>query len=650
MLHTNTGESSLQGEVAFSVVSKNGGPLELEAYPTDEMQLHLVYPELEGWVFEKWQDAEGVELLPENIADGKIYYAVWVDRVPPVLNVTCTKNTAPYQEVLMQADDIASEIYGYYIGMENPEETEVVFDACQLKEYSSRIETPGKYYFSVEDSCGNRRTETMEFIVLTFMTGEGEETDCESILGRLGDTLTLPDARKKGHTLVGWTVAGASGEEEVFPMMEHTIANEVSFEPVFIPKEYQIRLDGNGGECEVQSVGVTFGTSYPDLPAASRKGYYFLGWSQEADGALLEENTIYEIDGDSTLYAKWEPIHYVVRYMGNGNTGGEMGSLECIYDVEFAHPRNAYTKEGYVFKGWSTSPGTISTQNALTARARSYNGAEWLNEDVALNITAEADATVNLYAVWQKIEVGVMDYRYCMGKYMYFACTTLNYKTENAADNGALFVGMTPAGDSSTKYGVNATWATSDVRAQLNDLQLNDMIGLKQTNTTVNYSYSGAMWEYNPYQESPCTLADQGYGAKIAAHEVVNKIPTSDYIFIPDLRDCYNYYNGNSWNWFWDMNLDGQPDTYSLTGMHAWGADESYYERISEIRDNWSSIGWPNRYWLRNQYAGWSNYPFYIAQYGVSSCNPTHSEYAETYGNSAFTHRYLVRPMYTMKP
>lgn len=622
--------------------------MELEAYPLDELQLQLLSPQLEGWTFEKWQDAEGVELLPETITDGNTYYAVWVDRVPPVLNVTCTKNTAPYQDVLMQADDIASEIYGYYIGMENPEETEVAFVECRSKEYSSRIETPGKYYFSVEDTCGNRKTEEMEFIVITFVTGDGEAADCESILGRPGDTLTLPGAQKKGHSLVGWIVTGTSGEE--VPVMEYTILEEVSFEPVFVPKEYQIHLDGNGGECEVSSVAVTFGTNYPTLPVASRKGYHFLGWSKEADGELLEVDAIYETDGDSTLYAKWEPIHYVVCYIGNGNTGGEMGSLECIYDVEFVHPRNAYTKEGYVFKGWSISPETISTQNALTARDRSYNGAEWLNEDVAVNITAEADAIVNLYAVWQKIEVGVMDYRYCMGKYMYFACTTLNYKTENKADNGALFVGMTPAGGTSVKYGSNATWATSDIRTQLNDVQLNDMLGLSQTDTTVNYAYSGVMWEYNPYRESPCTLADQGYGTKIVAHKVANKIPTSDYIFIPDLRDCYNYYSGNSWNWFWDMNLDGKPDTYSLTGMYEWGPDDSYYARINEIRNKWSNIGWSNRYWLRNQYAGWSNYPFYIAQYGVSSCNPTYSEYAESYGNSAFTHKYLVRPMYTMKP
>lgn len=649
MLNTGTGAASLQGEVAFSAVSRNGGPQELVSYPENELQRQLVSPRREGWTFDKWLDADGEELTAETIINGKHYYATWVDKVPPALALTCTKNTDVYQEVRMLAEDIASEIYGYYVGTENPEEGIAEYVENANGEYSVIVGEAGTYYFSVQDTCGNCSTERMDFIFVNFVVRDDEEAACDRILGKVGDTIALPDAYKKGHSLVGW-IATETAEEDGVPVMEHTFAKEVSFEPVFEPKQYQIQLDGNGGTCETQMLPVIFGGNYPQLPEASRTGYHFLGWSKEANGELLAADAVYETDGDSTLFAKWEPIHYTVRYIGNGSTGGEMGSLECTYDVEFVHPRNTYVKDGYVFKGWSVSPGTISTQNALNARDRSYNGAEWLNEDTAMNITAEADAVINLYAVWQKIEVGVMDYRYCMGEYMYFACTTLNYKTENAADNGALFVGITPAGGVKSEYGANAIWATSGIRSNLNDLELNDMTGLKQTDTTVNYSYAGMMWEYNPYAESPCTLEDSGYGTKITAQGVANKLPTADYIFIPDLRDCYNYYSGNSWNWFWDMNLDGKADTYSLTGMHVWGPDDSYYTRINEIKANWRNMGWSDRYWLRNQYTGWGNYPFYISQYGVSSCNPKDPDYAAGYGNLAFTNKYLVRPMYTMKP
>ena len=648
MLHTNEGEMSLQGTVDFSAVSKNSGALELVAYPEDELQEKLVSPEREGWSFDGWLDAEGNRLLPETLEAGKAYYANWTDKVPPILTLTCTGNVASHQEVTIMAEDIAGEVSGYYVGADNPKDAEVVYTGYDGESLAVKIENAGKYYFSVQDTCGNSNTESMEFVFVTFLVNEDEETECEKMLGRIGDTLRLPDAKKKGHSLSGWLILNEQ-EELQTPVKEYTFLEEVSFIPVFEPKQYHIFLDGNGGSCDVDKLEVTFGSRYPQLPDAKRVGYHFLGWAKTAEGELLQENEIYELADDSTLYAKWEPIRYTVCYIGNGSTGGEMESLECVYDVEFAHPRNAYTKEGYVFKGWSMSPGTISTQNALTARDRSYNGAEWLNEDVAVNITTEADSVINLYAVWQKVEVGVMDYRYCMGQYMYFACTTLDYKTENATDNGALFVGMTPAGGPAS-YGSNAVWATSGIRTGLNDLSLNDMTGLKTTNTTVNYSYAGMMWEYDPTRQSPCIRADQGYGPAIRGSAVANKVETVDYIFIPDLRDCYNYYTGNEWNWFWDMNLDGTPDTTKLVGMSADGANSDYRACTKAIADVWKNMGWNGRCWLRNQYTGYAGYPFYIAEYGVSSCNPSHPDYAAFYSSLSTGGKYLIRPMYTMKP
>jgi len=648
VLDTNTGEDSTQERVEFSAVSKNGASLELVSYPANEMQRHALNPSRQGWVFEGWLDADGQALSAENIVDGKTYYANWVDKVPPVLTVSCTTDTAAIQEVTMQAEDIASTLYGYYVGTENPETTEVIYSENSGNEYKAQIDRPGKYYFSVKDACGNSSTQSMEFVFASFQMGEGESAACDKILGRVGDMLLLPKAQKKGHTLKGWLLEKEAGEEEVVPVMEYTFEKEEVFLPVFEPNQYQLYFDGNSGNCDIQNIAVTFGNVYPELPVASKTGYHFMGWSCEKDGSTLSTEKIYDTDGDSTLYAQWEPIHYTIRYMGNGNTGGEMESMTCIYDVAFTHPRNGYTRDGYIFKGWSTSPETISTQNALTAREREHNGAEWLNEDVAVNVTAEANAEIMLYAVWQKIEVGVMDYRYCMGQYMYFVCTTLNYKTENAEDNGALFVGLTPAGEG-TVYGESAEWATSAIRANLNDMALNDMTGLKKTDTTVNYTYAGMMWEYNPTKEAPCTEADKGYGAKIKRSALSNKVETMDFIFIPDLRDCYNYYTGNDWNWFWDMNLDGSADTGKLTGMSSSGATAEYKECTNKLAEKWKNMGWYNRYWLRNQYTGYSKYPFYIAEYGVSACNPTYGEY-KAYANLASTGKYLVRPMYTMTP
>ena len=646
ILNSNTGEDAQEGEVAFSVVSKNKEDFVVIAYPANREEEVLLYPTREGWTFSRWLDETGTEMTAENLINGRKYFAEWIDKVPPEMELLCTKNTDKEQTITIKANDIASEIGGYYAGMENPDEVETEYTETTAEDFEVKITQPGVYYFGVKDSCGNNAVQSCRFLQVFLVPGEEETCDCQAVLGREGDVLALPEAKKRGHDFVGWL----SPETGTEPIKEYHFSREVQFTPMFVPSKYKIVLDADGGTCEQAELTATFGETYPVLPEAQRTGYHFLGWASEKDGEILKEGTIYEIDDDSTLYARWKPVAYTVRYNSNGGEQGEMEDISCTYDTAFRHPRNAFTRTGYVFKGWSLSPDTISTQNALSTRDRSYNGAEWLNEDEALNLSSEADSVVNLYAVWQKIEVGVMDYRYCMGNYMYFACTTLSYKTENMENNGALFVGITPAGGAGVQYGTNAIWASSMIREALNDVTRNDMTGLKMTNTTVNYSYSGNMWEYDPTKQSPCTLADRGYGPRLSNSGINNKVATTDYFFIPDMRDCFYYYAGNAWNWFWDINLDGIVDTTALYGMSQLGPDDSYYTLINAIRQKWAQMGWPGRYWLRNQYTGYGNYPFYISEYGVSSCNPEVGQFKDDYANLAITGRYLIRPMYTMEP
>ena len=49
---------------------------------------------------------------------------------------------------------------------------------------------------------------------------------------------------------------------------------------------------------------VTYGAAVGELPKPVREGFRFSGWYLE-DGTRITENTVYSIEGDSTLYAKW---------------------------------------------------------------------------------------------------------------------------------------------------------------------------------------------------------------------------------------------------------------------------------------------------------------------------------------------------------
>jgi uncharacterized repeat protein (TIGR02543 family) len=66
---------------------------------------------------------------------------------------------------------------------------------------------------------------------------------------------------------------------------------------------YTITLDPNGGELSVQGLIVEYG-ALVNLPVPTREGFEFLGWF-DAEGNEYTAETVYTVDGDITLTARW---------------------------------------------------------------------------------------------------------------------------------------------------------------------------------------------------------------------------------------------------------------------------------------------------------------------------------------------------------
>lgn len=127
--------------------------------------------------------------------------------------------------------------------------------------------------------------------------------------------------------------------------------------------------------------------------AFTKTGYTFTGWNTKADGsgtAFADKQEVLNLtavnDDEITLYAQWEANTYTVKYDGNGKTDGRMSPSKHVYDVEKALTKNAYTKTGYTFTGWNTKP--------------DGSGKSYTDEKVVMNLTAEPDGEVTLYAQW----------------------------------------------------------------------------------------------------------------------------------------------------------------------------------------------------------------------------------------------------------
>ena len=120
------------------------------------------------------------------------------------------------------------------------------------------------------------------------------------------------------------------------------------------------------------------------LGALTRSGYSFLGWFDAPEGGQKMTEVPKGISEDITLYARWTPNTYTVRFNANKGTGKMPDQKGIPYDEPTTLNPCTFTRTGYRFLGWNTKAnGTGETV------------------DEALNLTAANKGTVTLYAQWE---------------------------------------------------------------------------------------------------------------------------------------------------------------------------------------------------------------------------------------------------------
>lgn len=159
---------------------------------------------------------------------------------------------------------------------------------------------------------------------------------------------------------------------------------------VTIPKQtISISYNTNGGTpSSLGSQTVNAGDGFNLRSDVLRKtGYIHSGWNTNSSGTGVNYSLGQwtSFSSSITLYAKWTPNTYTVRYNGNGNTGGSTASSSHTYGTAKNLTANGFTKTGYHFIGWATS----STGNVAYSNGQSVS-----------NLTSTNGGTVDLYAKW----------------------------------------------------------------------------------------------------------------------------------------------------------------------------------------------------------------------------------------------------------
>ena len=118
-----------------------------------------------------------------------------------------------------------------------------------------------------------------------------------------------------------------------------------------VSKSVKVTLNPNGGKVKTKSKKVKTYNKYGTLPAPTRKGYKFVGWTTKKNGStFVKSSSLVTNQKNHTLYAKWEAIKYKINYVLNGGTNNTKNpsTYTVAKAVTLANP----TKKGYTFNGW----------------------------------------------------------------------------------------------------------------------------------------------------------------------------------------------------------------------------------------------------------------------------------------------------------
>ena len=142
----------------------------------------------------------------------------------------------------------------------------------------------------------------------------------------------------------------------------------------------KVKIDPNGGTSSVTEIELTDDVV---IENPERDGYKFTGWTE------------FDVQGYALgLKANWEKLSkYTITYDANGGKGS-MNSQVMYVNIEQALSENKFEKDGYTFDGWNTkADGT---------------GTKYENKQLVKNLVETDNETINLYAMWKKIESAVV--------------------------------------------------------------------------------------------------------------------------------------------------------------------------------------------------------------------------------------------------
>ncbi len=281
----------------------------------------------------------------------------------------------------------------------------------------------------------------------------------------------LPVPVRTGYTFKGWNTQSNGSGTTISSSDIYKILGNTTVYAQWTANVYTITLDnqdadtagtsayyekyGSGNYTTLDCTTTITSITCPEKTGYTFKGYYTGKGGTgncyvNSTGVITSTKTTFT--SDTTLYAYWKANAYTISYHANGGSG-TMADTSATYGTFATLRTNTFTREGYTFKGWSTSEsGSVVYED----------------KDSAKNLTATNDDFITLYAVW-KVNSYTVTYDYWTNGGT--SATTDSSKvdfgsgidlTVTASKDGYTFVGWNTDPTATTKIG-SLTMSTDNV-------------------------------------------------------------------------------------------------------------------------------------------------------------------------------------------
>ena len=222
-------------------------------------------------------------------------------------------------------------------------------------------------------------------------------------------TKELEDATRDGYKFLGWKLPNTSSYLTKVPVDETTKKTPIEFtaiadwEVTQYPVDFKLN-DGTDASISQNNYTYTIEKGITDMPTASRTGYTFVGWYENAEGTGEAWTSVPAGTGELTLYAKWTPNVYNITYNLQGGKEVALVPSTFKYNVGATLPTSdQMEKANYTFAGWTREESSTNYMTEVPANTYAEDltfYAQWTPKAYTVKFETEGTAVTELPYVY----------------------------------------------------------------------------------------------------------------------------------------------------------------------------------------------------------------------------------------------------------